>query len=54
MMEYLKDYNINEEQINLALQINETVNYFNFCQAMKELFETKRSEIVKTKKRSIE
>ena len=39
--------NINEEQINLALQINETVNYFNFCQAMKELFETKH--IIKNK-----
>ena len=30
--------NISKEQLNLALQINETVNYFNFCQAMKELF----------------
>ena len=39
--------NINEEQINLALQINETVNYFNFCQAMKELFETKH--VIKNK-----
>ena len=39
--------NINEEQINLALQINETVNYFNFCQAMKELLETKH--IIKNK-----
>ncbi len=33
--------NINKEQINLALQLNETVNYFNICQAMKELLTTK-------------
>ena len=36
--------NINKEQINLALQLNETVNYFNFCQAMKELLITKHIE----------
>ncbi len=30
-----------KNQLNAALQLNETVNYFNFCQALKELLKSK-------------
>lgn len=32
---------ITKNQLNTVLQINETVNYFNFCQALKELLKSK-------------
>ena len=32
---------ITKNQLNTALQLNETMNYFNFCQALKELLKSK-------------
>ena len=32
---------ITKNQLNTVLQLNETVNYFNFCQALKELLKSK-------------
>jgi hypothetical protein len=33
---------ITKDQLNIALQLNETVNYFNFCQALQELLSSKQ------------
>lgn len=41
---------ITKNQLSVALQLNETVNYFNFCQALEELLKSKHIIIDRNKK----